>query len=41
VIRGGAWSSAPVDLRIANRSRIDAGVRAGYMGLRIAAEAKK
>ncbi len=41
VIRGGAWSSAPVDLRIANRSRIDAGTRAGYMGLRVAAEAKK
>jgi formylglycine-generating enzyme required for sulfatase activity len=41
VIRGGAWSSAPVDLRIANRSRIDAGVRAGYMGLRVASESKK
>ena len=40
VIRGGAWSSSPADLRIANRSRIDAGVRAGYMGVRVAADVK-
>lgn len=41
VIRGGAWSSAAVDLRVANRSRIDAGVRVGYMGVRVAAAPKK
>ncbi|MGD9800887.1 MAG: SUMF1/EgtB/PvdO family nonheme iron enzyme [Parvularculaceae bacterium] len=39
VIRGGAWSSSPVDMRVANRSRIDIGVGAGYMGFRIAADA--
>jgi formylglycine-generating enzyme required for sulfatase activity len=38
VIRGGAWLSAPVDMRVANRSRIDIGVRARYMGVRLAAE---
>ena len=40
VIRGGAWSSAPVDMRTANRSRIDSGVTAQYMGVRLAAELK-
>lgn len=38
VVRGGAWSNPPSDLRVANRSRIDTGVRAQYMGLRIAAD---
>lgn len=38
VVRGGAWTNPPVDLRVANRSRIDAGVRAQYMGLRVAAD---
>ena len=38
VIRGGAWSSAPADMRVANRSRIDTGVSARYMGFRTAAE---
>ncbi|MFN0023921.1 MAG: SUMF1/EgtB/PvdO family nonheme iron enzyme [Parvularculaceae bacterium] len=38
VVRGGAWSNPPTDLRVANRSRIDAGVRAQYMGLRVAAD---
>jgi formylglycine-generating enzyme required for sulfatase activity len=38
VIRGGAWLSAPTDMRVANRSRIDSGVRARYMGVRLAAE---
>ncbi|MDZ7627394.1 MAG: SUMF1/EgtB/PvdO family nonheme iron enzyme [Parvularculaceae bacterium] len=38
VVRGGAWSNPPGDLRVANRSRIDAGVRAQYMGLRVAAD---
>jgi formylglycine-generating enzyme required for sulfatase activity len=38
VVRGGAWSNPPSDLRVANRSRIDAGVRAQYMGLRVAAD---
>jgi formylglycine-generating enzyme required for sulfatase activity len=38
VVRGGAWSNPPADLRVANRSRIDAGVRAQYMGLRVAAD---
>ncbi|MFN3959928.1 MAG: SUMF1/EgtB/PvdO family nonheme iron enzyme [Parvularculaceae bacterium] len=37
VVRGGAWSNPPMDLRVANRSRIDANVRAQYMGLRVAA----
>jgi len=37
VVRGGAWSNPPTDLRVANRSRIDANVRAQYMGLRVAA----
>jgi formylglycine-generating enzyme required for sulfatase activity len=41
VIRGGAWSSAAADMRVANRSRIDQSVRPLYMGVRIAAEAKK
>lgn len=38
VVRGGAWTNPPADLRVANRSRIDAGVRAQYMGLRVAAD---
>lgn len=38
VVRGGAWSNPPSDLRVANRSRIDAGVRAQYMGLRVASD---
>lgn len=38
VVRGGAWTNPPSDLRVANRSRIDAGVRAQYMGLRVAAD---
>jgi formylglycine-generating enzyme required for sulfatase activity len=38
VVRGGAWSNPPADLRVANRSRIDTGVRAQYMGLRVAAD---
>ncbi|MEZ5895860.1 MAG: SUMF1/EgtB/PvdO family nonheme iron enzyme [Parvularculaceae bacterium] len=38
VIRGGAWSSPPADIRIANRSRIDQLVRAQYMGVRLAAD---
>ncbi|HBS31783.1 MAG TPA: hypothetical protein DEA40_08580 [Parvularcula sp.] len=38
VVRGGAWSNPPADLRVANRSRIDAGVRAQYMGMRVAAD---
>lgn len=37
VIRGGGWSSSAADMRIANRSRIDAGGRAQYMGVRLAA----
>lgn len=40
VIRGGAWSNEPVDMRTANRSRIDSGVTAQYMGVRLAAELK-
>jgi formylglycine-generating enzyme required for sulfatase activity len=40
VIRGGAWSNAPVDMRTANRSRIDSGVTVQYMGVRLAAELK-
>jgi len=36
VIRGGSWESAPADTRVANRSRIDIGVRARYMGVRLA-----
>lgn len=40
VIRGGGWSSSPADMRTANRSRVDVNVHAGYMGVRIAAEAK-
>lgn len=40
VIRGGSWESAPADTRVANRSRIDIGVRARYMGVRLAAEIK-
>jgi len=40
VIRGGGWASSPVDMRVANRSRIDVGGRAGYMGVRVAAEVK-
>lgn len=40
VIRGGAWSSSAADMRVANRSRIDVNGRAGYMGVRIAAEVK-
>jgi formylglycine-generating enzyme required for sulfatase activity len=39
VIRGGAWSSAPADMRIANRSRIGADLRPRYMGFRVAAPA--
>ena len=38
VVRGGAWTNPPADLRVANRSRIDAGVRAQYMGMRVAAD---
>lgn len=38
VVRGGAWSSAPADMRVANRSRIDLGVTANYMGVRLAAD---
>ncbi len=38
VVRGGAWTNPPSDLRVANRSRIDQGVRAQYMGLRVAAD---
>lgn len=38
VIRGGGWESAPADTRVANRSRIDIGVRARYMGVRLAAD---
>jgi len=38
VVRGGAWSNPPIDLRVANRSRIDVGVRAQYMGLRVASD---
>jgi len=38
VVRGGAWTSSPVDMRTANRSRIDSGVSASYMGVRMAAE---
>lgn len=38
VIRSGAWLSAPADMRVANRSRIDSSVRARYMGVRMAAE---
>lgn len=41
VIRGGSWVNAPVDIRIANRSRIDAGTGASYMGVRVAAEIDK
>jgi formylglycine-generating enzyme required for sulfatase activity len=40
VIRGGGWASSASDMRVANRSRIDVGGRAGYMGVRIAAEVK-
>lgn len=40
VIRGGAWSSSPTDMRVANRSRVDVGVHAGYMGVRLAADDK-
>lgn len=36
VVRGGAWSSPPSDMRLANRSRIDQGVTVSYMGVRIA-----
>lgn len=38
VIRGGAWFSSAADMRVANRSRIDVGVRSRYMGVRLAAE---
>lgn len=41
VVRGGAWNSSPVDMRTANRSRIDSGVSASYMGVRMAAEIDK
>lgn len=40
VIRGGAWTSSPTDMRIANRSRIAANSSAQYMGFRLAAEVK-
>ncbi|MEX0644706.1 MAG: SUMF1/EgtB/PvdO family nonheme iron enzyme [Parvularculaceae bacterium] len=40
VIRGGAWSSPPADMRAANRSRIDQAARPLYMGVRLAAEIK-
>jgi formylglycine-generating enzyme required for sulfatase activity len=40
VIRGGAWSSPPADMRSANRSRIDANLRPLYMGVRLAAALK-
>lgn len=39
VIRGGAWSSAAADKRVANRSRIEVDGRPGYMGFRVAADA--
>lgn len=38
VIRGGAWSSPAVDMRVANRSRISKTVGARYMGMRVASE---
>lgn len=38
VIRGGSWANSAVDIRTANRSRIDAGTGASYMGVRVAAE---
>lgn len=38
VIRGGSWLSNPVDMRVANRSRIDINVKSRYMGVRVAAE---
>ncbi|MEZ5894640.1 MAG: SUMF1/EgtB/PvdO family nonheme iron enzyme [Parvularculaceae bacterium] len=41
VVRGGAWSSPPADMRTANRSRIDIDVSASYMGARLAAELDK
>ena len=39
VVRGGAYSSAPVDMRVANRVRNAIGVGARYMGFRVAADA--
>lgn len=38
VIRGGSWLSNPVDMRVANRSRIDVNVKSRYMGVRMAAD---
>ncbi|MCB2113681.1 MAG: SUMF1/EgtB/PvdO family nonheme iron enzyme [Parvularculaceae bacterium] len=39
VVRGGAYSSPPVDMRVANRVRNAIGVGARYMGFRVAADA--
>jgi len=39
VVRGGAYSSSPVDMRVANRVRNAIGVGARYMGFRVAADA--